>query len=109
MLHPAFGVMRPEELIFILANSARRGIREPSVVDSIPKLRESELPPKPFSILASRTLDGLHQARSPNGEGIRRHNLVRLQSLRYASGPWGYLCGHRPCPLSTEYTTSRSN
>ncbi len=27
MLHPAFGVMRPEELVFILANSARRGIR----------------------------------------------------------------------------------
>jgi hypothetical protein len=31
MLHPAFGVMRPEELVFILANSARRGIRELSV------------------------------------------------------------------------------
>jgi len=28
MLHPAFGVMRPEELVFILANSARRGIRD---------------------------------------------------------------------------------
>jgi len=39
MLHPAFGVMRPEELVFILANSARRGIREPSVVDSIRKPR----------------------------------------------------------------------
>ena len=56
-LHPAFGVMRPEELIFILANSARRGIREPSVVDSIPKHRENDLPPQPFSIPASRTLD----------------------------------------------------
>jgi len=30
MLHPAFGVMRPGELFFILANSARRWIREPS-------------------------------------------------------------------------------
>ena len=30
MLRPAFGVMRPKELVFILANSARRGIREPS-------------------------------------------------------------------------------
>jgi hypothetical protein len=49
--------MRPEELVFILANSARRGIREPSVVDSIPKLGESDLPPQPFSIPASRTLD----------------------------------------------------
>jgi len=49
--------MRPEELVFILANSARRGIREPSVVDSIPKLGESDLPPQPFSIPAGRTLD----------------------------------------------------
>ena len=57
MLHPAFGVMRPEELVFILANSARRGIREPSVVDSIRKLRESDLPPQPFSIPTNRTLD----------------------------------------------------
>ena len=56
MLHPAFGVIRPEELVFILANSARRGIREPSV-DSIRKLRESDLPPQPFSVPASRTLD----------------------------------------------------
>ena len=57
MLHPAFGVMRPEELVFILANSARRGIREPSVVDSIRKLRESDLHPQPFSIPARRMLD----------------------------------------------------
>src|SRR5467141_5310291 len=57
MLHPAFGVMRPEELVFILANSARRGIREPSVVDSIRKLRESDLPPQPFSIPTSRTFE----------------------------------------------------
>jgi hypothetical protein len=55
MLHPAFGVMRPEELVFILANSARRGIREPSVIDSIRKLSEGDLPPQPFSIPASRT------------------------------------------------------
>jgi hypothetical protein len=41
MLHPAFGVLRPEELVFILANSARRGIRGPSVGDSIRKLREA--------------------------------------------------------------------
>jgi len=57
MLRPAFGVMRPKGLVFILANSARRGIREPSVVDSIRKLSESDLPPQPFSIPASRTLD----------------------------------------------------
>jgi hypothetical protein len=57
MLRPAFGVMRPKELVFMLANSARRGIREPSVVDSIRKLRESDLPPQPFSIPTSRTLD----------------------------------------------------
>src|SRR5436190_815136 len=37
--------------------SASRGIREPSVVDSIRKLRESDLPPQPFSIPTSRTLD----------------------------------------------------
>jgi hypothetical protein len=36
--------MRPEELVFILANSARRGIREPSFVDPIRKLSESDLP-----------------------------------------------------------------
>jgi len=59
MLHPAFGVMRPEELVFILANSAGRGIREPSVVDSIRKLNESDLPPQPFSIQmgATRSFD----------------------------------------------------
>lgn len=38
--------MRSEELFFILANSARRGIREPSVVDSIRNLSESDLPPR---------------------------------------------------------------
>jgi len=57
MLRPAFGVMRPKELVSIVANSARRGIREPSVVDSIRKLMESDLPPQPFSIPARRTLD----------------------------------------------------
>jgi hypothetical protein len=56
MLHPAFGFIRPEELVFILANSARRGVREPSIVDSIQKLTESDLPP-PFSTPASGTLD----------------------------------------------------
>jgi hypothetical protein len=49
--------MRPEELVLILANPARRGIRDPPVVDSIRKLRESDLPPQPLSIPASRTLD----------------------------------------------------
>jgi hypothetical protein len=49
--------MRPKELVFILANFASRGIREPSVVDSIRKLRESDRPRQPFSIPASRTLD----------------------------------------------------
>jgi hypothetical protein len=44
-------------LVFILANSASRRIREPSIVDSIRKLRESDLPQQPFSIPASRTLD----------------------------------------------------
>ena len=57
MLHPAFGVMRPEELVFTLANSARCGIREPSVVDSIPKLKESDLPPAAVVHPASRTLN----------------------------------------------------
>ena len=43
MLHPAFRVMRPEELVFILVSSARRRTREPPVVDSIAKLRERDL------------------------------------------------------------------
>jgi hypothetical protein len=44
MRHPAFGVMRPEELLFILANTARRGIHEPSVANSMRKLKQSDLP-----------------------------------------------------------------
>jgi hypothetical protein len=44
MLHPAFGVMSREELVFLLGNAQTGEIRELQVLSSLPNLRESELP-----------------------------------------------------------------
>jgi hypothetical protein len=86
MLRPAFGVMRPKELVFILANSASRGIREPSVVDSIRKLRESDLPPQPFSIpRAGRSMIGVAvEARAPTALALQR--VPRFRPSGFTSG-----------------------
>lgn len=73
MLHPAFGVMRSEELVFIVANAPRRAIREPSIVDCIRRPSESGLPLQPFSIPASRTLDDSCCSRSKGTRQRLRH------------------------------------
>jgi len=44
MLHPAFGVMSREELVFFVGNAQTGEIRELQVLSSLPNLRESDLP-----------------------------------------------------------------
>ena len=44
MLHPAFGVMSREELVFFLGNAQTGESRELQALSSLPNLRESDLP-----------------------------------------------------------------
>ena len=44
MLHPAFGVMSQEDLIFFLGNAQTGEIREQQVLSSLSNVRESVLP-----------------------------------------------------------------
>jgi len=44
MLHPAFGVMSQEDLIFFLGNAQTGEIREQQVLSSLSNVRESALP-----------------------------------------------------------------